>query len=139
VSFGNSGGSAGESPRPGAKRQWGRSSVRAGIGLERRLEIHVKGDRLLIGPKDAAFPADRNDKTEELVQRVLHGIDQASQNWGSPPANFYWLPAVKFVVYPGGNQFYERLRGPLEKYGISSTVQYELDEPTTGKRGGQRP
>jgi hypothetical protein len=139
ISFGqSSGGGSGETPPPGGKKRWGRSPSRAGIGLERKLEIHVKKDRLLIGPNDVAIPVGQGEKTEELVQRVLAGIEQSAQGWGAPPANFYWLPAAKFVVYPGGSPYYERLRGPLEKWGVRSTLEYAPAAPPAGDRGGPR-
>lgn len=139
LTFGNGGGDSGERPPPGGKKRWGKSHSRAGIGLEQKLEIHAKPDRVLIGPNDAAIPVNPGDKTDELMQRVTHGIEQSVSAWGAPPANFYWLPVVKFVVYPGGNANYERLRGPLERMGVTSTVQY-VAAPTSAKNtGGARP
>lgn len=139
VPLGSSGGgSAGETPPPGGKKRWGKSHGRAGIGLERKLEIHAKADRLLIGPNDAAIPVGPGEKTEEIMQRVMQGIEQTAHGWGAPPANFYWLPAVKFVVYPGGNGHYERLRGPLEKMGVTSTVQYVAATTSAKSQGGAR-
>jgi hypothetical protein len=142
VSFGQSGGgeSSGERPPPGGRRQWGQSHARAGTGLEKKLEIHTWRDRLMIGPDDSTLPIHQGEKNEELLQRVMGGIQQTAQNWGPPPGkHFYWIPAVKFVVHPGGNGAYERLRGPLEKQGISSSVQYATDKPAEGSAGGSRP
>lgn len=102
------------------------------------MEIHIKADRLLIGPNDATIPAGRGEKPEELLQSVLGGIEQTAQSWGAPPANFYWLPAVKFVVHPGGSAYYERLRGPLEKWGVRSTLEYAPASSAAGNRGGPR-
>ncbi|MFN0054150.1 MAG: hypothetical protein ACKV0T_18380 [Planctomycetales bacterium] len=137
-SLSSSGGGNGEPAPPGGKKRWGRSSARAGIGLERRMEIHVRGDLMMIGPNEVAIPLDASTKTEELTQRVMAGIEQTAQSWGAPPANFYWLPAVRFVIFPGGNGYYERLRAPLEKAGVATSVQYQSEETPRKKRGGRR-
>ncbi len=67
--------------------------------------------------------------TDELVQRLLHDLDRHARTWGKPPQGFYWVPIVRFRVSPGGNQFYERLHGPLRKWGIGSLAEYPLDTP----------
>jgi hypothetical protein len=136
LTLGAGGGGGGEPPPPGGKKRWGRSHGRAGIGLERSLEIHSKADRLLIGPDDATIPVVQGDKTNDILQRVMTGIEQAAYTWEAPPANFYWLPTIKFVVYPGGSGYYERLRGPLEKMGVNSTVQYAPAATTADRQGG---
>jgi hypothetical protein len=140
ITFGRrGGGNSEETGRPLGKKRWGRSSARAGIGLERKLEIHVTADRLLVGPNDLMIPVGQGEKPEELLQRVLGAIEHMAQSWGAPPANFYWLPAIKFTVFSGGNVHYERLRGPLAKWGISSTVEYSLDtRAANGREGGPR-
>jgi hypothetical protein len=132
------GGGGGGDPQRGGRRQWGNSRGRAGIGLEKQLEIHAYADRLAIGPNDASIGVGRGEKNDELTNHVLAGIERTAQTWGAPPANFYWIPAVKWVVHPGGNQYYERLRGPLEKWGINSTVEYNISESAAGKQGGPR-
>ncbi|MSR56644.1 MAG: hypothetical protein EXS05_03090 [Planctomycetaceae bacterium] len=117
----------------GGKRRWGQSHARAGIGLERKVEIRAKADHLLIGP-DVAVSVNPNEKPEELLQKIQAGLEETAQAWGPPPANFFWLPAVRFVVYPGGNTYYERVRGLLQKSGVNSTVQYHLDKPAAEKQ-----
>src|SRR5205823_1687034 len=106
-------------------RLWGRARPKASIGLERKLEIRVLPDRILVGSKDISIPVGNGETTAEMINHVAAGIDHVADKWGEPPASFYWVPTVKFVVYPGANVYYERLRGPLEKdWGITSVVEY---------------
>ena len=133
------GGGGGGEPQRGGRRQWGNGGRgRAGIGLDKPMEIHAKADRLLIGPNDATIPVGRGEKNEELTSQVLAGIERTAQTWGAPPPNYYWIPAVKWVVYPGGSQYYERLRRPLEKWGINSTVEYIVTDSAAQPQGGTR-
>jgi hypothetical protein len=141
VSLGQSRGGAGSGERApaGGRRQWGQSHARAGTGLEKKLEIHAWRDRLMIGSNDSTISIHPGEKNEELLQRVMGGIEETAQSWGPPPGkHFYWIPAVKFVVHSGGNGAYERLRGPLEKQGVTSTVQYASETPASGSAGGTR-
>ncbi|MGQ0637458.1 MAG: hypothetical protein ACT4QC_22865 [Planctomycetaceae bacterium] len=136
---GGGGGNSGDEPQRGGRKRFGQSHARAGIGLERKLEIHLHPERLLIGPGDVAIPVSRGEKSDQLLGKVLGGIEQAAQGWGAPPANFYWLPAVRFIVYPGGSPHYERLRGPLQKWGVNSTVEYANGEDGVRAASGGRP
>jgi hypothetical protein len=133
------GGGGGGDPQRGGRRQWGSGrGGRAGIGLEKSLVIHAYPDRLEIGTNDATIGVGRGEKNEELTNHVLAGIERTAQTWGAPPANFYWIPAVKWIVHPGANQYYERLRGPLEKWGVTSTVEYAVSESAAQPQGGAR-
>ena len=115
-------------------RLWGQSRSRASIGLQKDLEVHVFSDRILIGPDDATVLVGHGESNQELLERVAQGIEHAAENWGEPPANFYWLPRARFTVFSGGQQYYERLHGPLqEKLGVSSGVQY-AQEAIPGRR-----
>lgn len=125
--------------RENFRKSWTALRGRSGIGLEQRVEIHLLEDRLLIGPDDATVMAGRGETRTELLQRVLYGIEAASESWGTPPQNFFYVPKVHFKIYPGGNQYHERLRLALHQHGIESTAEYALDG-TPGKvgRGGGR-
>jgi hypothetical protein len=117
-------------------RLWGRARPRATIGLERKLEIRIMDDRILVGSKDIVVPVGNGETVEEMIHYVVAGIDRAADKWGDPPTSFYWLPTVRFVVYPGGNQYYERLHEPLErKWGVTSTVEYAPNKPARKANG----
>lgn len=117
-----SSGSQGES----IKKRWGMTNGRATIGLEKRLEIHCLPNKILVGPNDATISCDGSESKEQLVRDTLGAIEQISLGWGKPPRNFYWIPVVKFVVYPGGNQHYERLQNGLREWGLFSSVEYTV-------------
>jgi hypothetical protein len=108
------------------KKRWGMTNGRATIGLEKKLEIHCLQNKILIGPNDASIPCGAGETKEQLVRDVLGSIEQLTIGWGKPPRNFYWIPVVKFVVYPGGNQHYERLQNGLREWGLFSTVEYTV-------------
>jgi hypothetical protein len=122
-------------------RLWGRARPKASIGLEKKLEIRVLADKIMIGSKDVVVPVGRGEKVEEMIDRVVVGIDRhVSEKWGDPPESFYWVPTVKFVVYPGGNIYYERLHGPLEhKWGVMSTLEFAPEPKPAASSAGGRP
>lgn len=125
-------------------RLWGQAGSRASIGLEHKMEIRVMADRILIGSKYVVVRVGNGEKVEQMVQQVVAGIDKAADRWGEPPKeDYYWVPVVKFVIYPGGNQYYERLYGPLEKeWGLKSTMQFAdekaIQRAARAAAGGQR-
>ncbi len=126
------------SGRATGPRLWGRARPKASIGLERKLQIRLLADRILIGSKDVVVPVGNGETSAEMLNYVVAGIDRAVEKWGDPPASFYWQPTIRFVVYPGGNQYYERLHEPLEsKWGLSTTMEYAAD--TTGGKAQGKP
>ena len=128
------GGARGRSNRP---RLWGTARSKASIGLERKLQIRLMSDRILIGSKDNVVPVGNGETVEEMINQVVVGIDRAAERWGDPPTSYYWLPTVRFVIYPGGDLYYERLHGPLErKWGLPSTLEY-APEPAKKSAGGR--
>ena len=121
-------------------RKWGQVGKKASIGYEKRIEIHLAADRILVGSKDLVIPVNRADSHDEIVGRVVNAIEHVAENWGEPPQNYYWVPAVKFVVFPGGNQYSEKLSHVLEhKYGVSSTIDFAPDKPVKKNTTRGRP
>ena len=120
---------------------WGRAKSKASIGLEKKMEIRVLADKIMVGSRDVVIPVGRGEKVEEMIDRVVVGIDHhVSEKFGDPPESYYWIPTVKFVIYPGGNIYYERLHGPLEeKWGIVSTVEFAPEpKPAASGTGARR-
>ena len=114
----------GDSKRP--VKRWGYSGGKSTIGLEKKLEIHCLPDKILIGPNDATVFCGKGETKDQLHKDVLAAIEQVSLTWGKPPRNFYWIPVIRFVVYPGGNQHYERLHNSLRELGLFSTVEFTV-------------
>jgi hypothetical protein len=134
---GKSGGPRG---RPQGPRKWGQVGKKATNGFEKKIEIRLLSERILVGSKDVAIPVKRSDSHDEIVGRVANAIDYVADKWGEPPPNYYWVPAVRFVVYPGGEKYYEKLSHVLEqKYGVHSTVDFSDDKPAKKTISGGRP
>jgi len=131
---------SGAKGRANGPRLWGSAHAKASIGLERKLQIRLVADRIMIGWKDISVPVGNGETVEEMINQVVVGIDRAAGRWGEPPTNYYWVPIIRFVIYPGGDQYYERLHGPLErKWGLSSTMEYAPDPKTVKKAAGGSP
>jgi hypothetical protein len=115
----------GKRGRSNGPRLWGTARAKASIGLERKLQIRVLADRILIGSKDNVVPVGNGEKVEDMIHQVVGGIERAAEKWGDPPTSYYWVPKLRFVIYPGGNQYYERLHSPLEKdWDLPSTMEF---------------
>ena len=109
--------------RRSKRRTWGLSGRGASIGFEREITIRVQSDRLFIGKKFRILL--KEDLTnDELTETLLDGIDAYARTWGRPPDSFYWVPVIRFAVDPAGVKQYERLHGPLARWGLSSRVEY---------------
>jgi hypothetical protein len=106
-------------------RRWGQSPPGATIGFERDVTIDIDDDELLVGGRRRVFIAER-DKLETLVEKVVGALDAHADDWGRPPAGFYWIPSLEFVVHPGGNAHYERLKRRLEELGLETRVKHTL-------------
>lgn len=129
----------GPSARSRGPRKWGQVGRKAGIGFEKKIKIYLNDKRIVVDDKSHMFVVTPADSNEEIVNHVVSSIDEVADSWGEPPSNFYWVPVVQFVVYPGGNTNYVRLQTALEhKWGVTSTVEYAADrkekKPTTGGR-----
>jgi hypothetical protein len=55
---------------------------------------------------------------------VIEAIDRESRAWGPAPEGFHWVPSVRFDVTAEGSYLYERLNGPLKRYGLSTSVKF---------------
>lgn len=120
----------GQMVRSRGPRKWGQVGKKASIGFEKKIEIRLMSDRILVGSKDVAVPVKRSDSDDEIVGRVVNAIDYVADKWGEPPSNYYWVPAVRFVVYPGGDQYSAKLSKVLEqKYAVNSTIDFAEDKP----------
>jgi hypothetical protein len=110
------------------RRRWGIRNPFGLIGFERRLAIEVLSDRLIVAG-ERTIPVGRGESSEQLLSEVITAIDNHARSWGKPKTNFYWIPAIDFVVSPGGIQYYERLHGRLREGNVFSTVSFRLDTP----------
>ncbi len=107
-------------------KRWVNFHRRAGIGFERPMTIQIQAGRVIVDWQ-TIISVGNGETRDEVLLSVLNGIDQHLRSWEAPPSGFYWIPAIKFVVSPGGNQHYVRLHDPLRQVGLSSTVQFTLE------------
>ncbi len=112
------------------RHRWGYSSPQASIGFEHDLTIWI-GTRTLVIGGQRPIPISRAESVQRLAAIVVPAIDREARAWGRPPDHLYWVPNIKFVVSPGGNVPYERLRPIIERHGLVSSVDYclEMDSP----------
>jgi hypothetical protein len=122
----------GQSGRSRGPRKWGQVGNKASIGFVQKIEIRLMADRILVGSKDLVIPVRPADSDDEIVHRVVNAIDHVCDKLGQPPPGYYWVPAAKFVVYPGGDAYSEKLSKTLEHtYGVDSTVDFADDKPVS--------
>ncbi|HEV8001561.1 MAG TPA: hypothetical protein VGP63_16865 [Planctomycetaceae bacterium] len=108
------------------RRRWGYSSSQATIGFEHDVTIWIGARAIVVGGQPPV-PISRADSVQRLTALVVPAIDREARAWGRPPDHLYWVPNVKFVVSPGGNLPFERLRPVIERHGLVSSVDYCLE------------
>jgi hypothetical protein len=105
-------------------RRWGAGSGR--IGFERTVKIEVYADRLVV--RKAGKLQFSEDADRDTVRKAsAAAIDAAVRSWGSPPEGFYWMPKVALRIYPGGNIHTARVQGLAEEWGLTVSVDQELE------------
>jgi hypothetical protein len=112
--------------RAGVRRRWGYSSPQASIGFEHDVTIWI-GARAIVVGEQPPISINRAESAQRLAALVVPTLDREARTWGRPPDHLYWVPSVKFVVSPGGNLPYERLRPLIERHGLVSSVDYQLE------------
>ena len=113
-----------------SRRRWGQTRWVRGIGIERTVTVEVHANRVRVGDSTRPIAVGRGESREQLVGWVIHDVDEFANSWGPPPKDFYWVPRIRFRVFPGGNQYYERIRTSLKRGGLSASVEYLLGNPT---------
>jgi hypothetical protein len=112
--------------RNSVRRRWGYSSPQASIGFEHDVTIWI-GARAIVVGEQPPISINRAESAQRLAALVVPTLDREARTWGRPPDHLYWVPNVKFVVSPGGNLPYERLRPLIERHGLVSSVDYQLE------------
>ncbi len=112
---------------------WGFGNGRSGIGLERRVTVYIESYRVVVG--DKILPADDSHfVSEHLADDAVFSAQQQVQSWGNAPRGFYWIPSIRFMVSPGGNKHYERLRPAFEQSGIPTSVKFRLEASQSAQK-----
>src|SRR5262249_51801650 len=132
--------SSGSAVRASGPRKWGQVGRKAGIGFEKKIKIYLNDKRIVVDNKQHMMLVTPADSGEEIIHHVVASMDNVADSWGEPPSNFYWVPVVQFLVYPGGDANYARLHTALEqKWGVTSTVEYAADRKGKKAVSGGRP
>jgi hypothetical protein len=108
-------------------RHWGISSSRASIGYEHDLRLYIEAGRISVG-NQPPIPCGRRENGDQLALAVLRAVNREARTWGRPRDNFYWVPSLKIVVCAGGMLQYERLQPAFERQGLSSAVEFRLEQ-----------
>jgi hypothetical protein len=129
-SLGRSRSKAGESDGSRRSINWGAGQTGT-IGLEKRIPVAVRPGRVdvLINNEIQSVPA--VDDRDQMVERVLRKLEEAASTWGQPPRTYYWVPSIRFIVYPGGNELYQKLHKPLKDWGFASTLEHSTADGRT--------
>lgn len=106
-------------------RHWGQSDPSASITMEREVVIRVDDNEMIVGKQ--TLKVGRGESADQLLGAVLQGVEEEIQTWGRPPRGFFFRPALKFVINPGGNQHVDRLDPLLEKSGLSVTRKFSFE------------
>lgn len=119
--------------------RWG-SGARSTIGLEQDVRADIHSDRIVVGVDRPALGIKLGETREELAERLSTRVDDVVQSWGEPPQRFHWIPRLRFVVHPGGNQHYLKLQTQLRDWGVSMTVDYSIEPATKStKKSEEQP
>lgn len=116
-----------------AKKRWGFSNPGATIGFEREVTVQTTADRLIVGRR-YVIRIGKGEPTRQLMLKLTAAVESEARSWGKPPNSFYWVPMLRFVISPGGNQHYQRLRSEVHKIGLQSAVEYKLETPADPAR-----
>ncbi|HVW02426.1 MAG TPA: hypothetical protein VHB77_18875, partial [Planctomycetaceae bacterium] len=118
-----------------ARNRWG-GAEHATVRMQHEVPMQITPTQVIIGNAndEIVIAVGRGESAAELLEQVLNGMDRYSENWGDPPDGFYWVPAVNFRVYPGGNQHYERLHTGLRNWGVYSKVDYVIPDKPVKQR-----
>jgi len=68
---------------------------------------------------------------------LLAAVDENSATWGRAAAGFFWVPSLRFVISPGGNQIYDRLAPLVTRSGLRADAEFTLDRPQALPKGGR--
>ena len=120
-------------------RSWGQVRAGSRIAFERQVTVFIDAERIVVG-NDLLVPVDSFRSGQELASRVITEMDRYAHSWGPPPLGLRWVPAVRFLVSPGGNQHLERIRAALNRYGVRSATEFTFEQaplPDQKQQGDQ--
>jgi hypothetical protein len=106
-------------------RRWNDANRNGVIGIEREVTVHVWADRVNVGD-ERELEISPDLTREELQQQFAIALRGQVRDWGTAPESFFWRPALKFVIHPGGNRHYSRLNQLADQWELRKRVEYDL-------------
>lgn len=98
---------------------------RNGIGIERELELHLWPDRMRIDD-GIALTIPIGTSSADFKSAVTSVVRKTAGDWGTAPESYFWKPVVKIVIHPGGLLHYARTKELIDRWGVPSKVEYEI-------------
>lgn len=117
-------------------RRWGQFEDGANIGLEKPITIFVDADQIIVA-EQLIIPIHPGATRNELFDMLLSAIDENAATWGRAASGFFWVPSLRFVISPGGNQIYHRLSPLVTRSGLRADAEFTLDKPQSLPKGGR--
>lgn len=116
------------------RRRWGQFEEGANIGVEKSVTIRVDADQIIVA-NQLIIPIRPGASRNELFDHLLAAIDEHANSWGPASTGFFWIPSLKFVISPGGNQIYDRLAPLVTRSGLRADTEFTLEKPAAPQQG----
>lgn len=116
------------------RRRWGQFEEGANIGVEKAVTIRVDADQMIVA-NQLIIPIRPGASRNELFDHLLAAIDEHANSWGPAATGFFWIPSLKFVISPGGNQIYDRLAPLVTRSGLRADTEFTLEKPAAPEQG----
>ncbi len=117
-------------------RRWGQFEEGANIGLEKPVAIFVDAEQIIVADQ-LIIPIRPGATRTEMFDQLLAAIDENAASWGPAATGFFWVPSLRFVISPGGNQIYDRLAPLVTRSGLRADAEFTLDRPQSSAKGGR--
>ena len=118
------------------RRRWGQFEEGANIGVEKSVTIRVDAEQMIVA-NQLIIPIRPGASRNELFDYLLSAIDEHATSWGPAATGFFWIPSLKFVISPGGNQIYDRLAPLVTRSGLRADTEFTLERPSSPQQGGR--
>ncbi len=118
------------------RRRWGQFDDGANIGVEKPVTIRVDAEQMIVA-NQLIIPIRPGATRNEMFDQLLAAIDENAASWGPAAAGFFWVPSLRFVISPGGNQIYDRLTPLVTRSGLRADAEFTLERPDSSVQGGR--
>lgn len=118
------------------RRRWGQFEDGANIGVEKPVTIRVDAEQMIVA-NQLIIPIRPGATRNEMFDQLLAAIDENAASWGPAAAGFFWVPSLRFVISPGGNQIYDRLTPLVTRSGLRADAEFTLERPDSSVQGGR--